>query len=76
MGGQRRCPGEQGDDYTEGRTRMAEHLNRKEDGAYGPDHRVNSIPRGIQPRNFVGEKLQPEKNTRNGDDHRVAHNLQ
>jgi hypothetical protein len=37
---------------------------------------VNRIPRGIDPRNFVGEKFKEIQNTRDNDDDRIAEDFE
>ena len=55
---------------------MAKHLNCKERAANGPNHRVNGIPRRIDPRNFIGKELQEIENAGDGDDPRITEDLQ
>ena len=51
---------------------MPEHLKRKQCAANRADHRVDGVPGGVNPGNFVGEKFQKIKNARDGDDHGMA----
>ena len=50
--------GEQRDDDVERRRGMSEHLNGEKRAADRPNDGVHSVPGGIDPRNFVGEKFQ------------------
>ena len=55
---------------------MAEHLNCKQSAANRPNHSMNGIPRGIDPRNLVGEKFEEVENAGNCDDPWIAEDLE
>jgi hypothetical protein len=55
---------------------MAEYLNREQSAADRANHSVNGIPRGVDPRNFVGEKFEEVEDTGDRDDCRVAQDLE
>src|SRR5713226_5457761 len=72
MRNQTRASRKQRHDHCEGGTRMAQHLNGKQRAANRADHGVDGVPGGVNPGNFVGEKFQKIKNTRDGHDHGIA----
>ena len=51
---------------------MTKHLNRKQSAADWANHGVNSVPDGIHPRDFIGEKFEHVENTGDADDPWVA----
>ena len=51
-------------------------MNGKQCAAYWANDRVNRVPRAVDPRNFVGKKLEEIKNACDDDDDRVAQHLQ
>lgn len=72
MRNQARASRKQRDDDRERGTRMSENLNGQQCAANRADHRVDGVPGGVNPGNFVGEKLQKIKNARDGDDNGIA----
>src|ERR1051326_7400646 len=68
--------GEKRNDDGEGRIRMAEHLNGQERAADWADNRVNGIPNGIDPWNFVGEEFQTIKDSGNNDNCGVTEDIE
>jgi seryl-tRNA synthetase len=64
--------GQQNQEHVEGRSRMAEHLNREQRAADRPDDGVNGVPGRIHPRDFIREKFEEIENARDRDDPRMA----
>ena len=76
MGDKGRAASKQGDDYSERRAWMTEHLNCKQSAANRTNDSVNNIPGGVDPWNFIGEKFEEIENTGDCDDPRVAEDLE
>ena len=55
---------------------MTKHLNREQRAADQTDDGVHDIPRSVDPRYFIGEKLEEVQNARNADDERIAERLE
>src|SRR6266571_8595428 len=55
---------------------MAEHLNCKQSAANRANHSMNGIPRGIDPRNLVGEKFEKVEDAGNCNNRRMAQHLE
>src|SRR6266446_10246277 len=66
-----RAASEQCDDYGERRTRMPEHLNGKQRAANRTDDRVNGVPSGVDPWNFVRKKFEEIQDSRDGNNHGI-----
>src|SRR6266478_8291915 len=64
MRNQAGATGKQGNDNGECRTGMSQDLDREQRAANRPNDSMNGVPGRIDPRNFVGEKLQKIKNSR------------
>src|SRR5439155_4356548 len=73
---QARAASEQRDDYRKCGTWMPEYLNRKQRATNRANHRVNSIPGGVDPRNFVGEKFEEIKNAGDRNNHGIAQHFE
>ena len=71
-----RAPAKQRDYYRKHWTGMTEDLNREQCAADRPDHRMNGVPDGIDPRNFVSQKFEEIKKAGNGDDPRVTEHFE
>ncbi len=67
---------EQRDHDGKGRAGMAEHLNGKQRAADRTNNGVDGVPGGIDPRDLVGEKFEEIQNARDGDDDRLAENVE
>src|SRR5438132_10569210 len=67
---------EQCDDYGERGTWMPEYLNRKQRATNRANHRVNSIPGGVDPRNFVCEKFEEIKNAGDRNNRRMPQHFE
>ena len=76
MSDEARAAGEQGGNHGESRTRMAENLNREQSAADRANHGVNGVPRGIDPRNLVGEKFEEIENAGDCNNRRVAQDFE
>ncbi len=68
--------GEQRDDDSERRTWMPQHLDPKERAADWPNHSMDGVPDRIDPRNFVGAKLEEIENARDRDNPRIPEHAQ
>lgn len=68
--------GEKRNDDGEGRIRMTQHLNGQKRAADWADNRVNRIPNGIDPRDFVGEEFQTIKESGNNDNRRMTQEIE
>ena len=68
--------GQQHDEHIQDGGVMTEHLNREQGAADRPDDRVEGVPGGIEPRNFVGEKFKEIKNAGDDDDPGVAEDFE
>ena len=55
---------------------MAENLNGKQRAADRPDNGVNGVPGGIDPRNFIGKKLQEIEHAGDRDDGGMAEDFE
>src|SRR6266567_2607678 len=66
-----RAASQQCDDYGERRTWMPEHLNGKQRAANRTNDRVNSVPSGVDPRNFVRKKFEEIQDARDRNNHRI-----
>ena len=51
---------------------MPEHLNGKQRAANRTNDRMNGVPSGVDPRNFVREKFEEIKNARDHYNHRIS----
>ena len=69
-------PAEKQDDDIEGGSGMTEHLNGEERAADRTNDGVNGVPGGVDPRNFIGEKLQEIEDARDRDDGRMAEHFE
>ena len=55
---------------------MAEHLNGEQGAADRTYDGVDSIPSGVDPRNFVREKFEEIKDSRDGNNHGIAEHFE
>ena len=55
---------------------MSQHLDREQSTANGPDDRMDGVPRRVDPRNFVGKKLQKIKNARDNNNSGMAEHFE
>ena len=55
---------------------MAEYLNREQSAANRANHGVNGIPRGVDPRNFVGEEFEKIEDTGDRNNRRVTQDFE
>ena len=76
MSDEGRAPGEQCDDYGEHGTWVPEHLNGKQRAANRTNDGVDRVPSGVDPRNFVREKFEEIKDSRDGNNHGVAEHFE
>ena len=60
--------GEQQNHHIENGRAMSERLDREERAADWPDNGVDGVPRGIDPRNFVGKKFEHVQNAGEDND--------
>jgi hypothetical protein len=51
---------------------MSEHLDGEKRASDWSNDGMDCVPDGINPRNFIGEKFEQEKNTGNGDNDWLA----
>ena len=72
MGDETCGTGEQDNQQIEHRALMAQRLDREKRATDGPDDRVNGVPGGIDPGNFVGKKLEEIQKAGEDDDPRLA----
>ena len=72
MSDEGRAPGEQRDDYGECGTWVPKHLNGKQRAADRTNDGVDRVPSGVDPRNFVREKFEEIKDSRDDNNHWVA----
>src|SRR4029077_17991431 len=63
---------EQCNDDGEGGTGMPEYLNGKQRAANRTNDRVNGIPSGVDPWNFVRKKFEEIKNASDGNNHWIT----
>ena len=76
VGDEAGAAGQQNQEHVESRSGMAEHLNREQGAADGPDDGVNGVPGRIHPRDFVREKFQKIENARDRDDPGMAEDFE
>ena len=76
VGDEAGAAGQQNQEHVEGRSGMAEHLNREERAADRPDDGVNGVPGRIDPRDFVREKFEEIENARDRDDPGMAEDFE
>src|SRR2546423_4803467 len=68
MGDEASAARQQNHEHIEGRSRMAEYVDRKERAPDRPNDCVNGVTGRIQPRDLVGKKLQEIEGTGNDYD--------
>ena len=68
--------GEQHNEHIQNRRVMTEHLDREQSAADRPDDRVDGVPGGIEPRDFVGEKFEEIQKSGDDDDPGLAENFE
>lgn len=76
MSNERRATGEQCYDYGEHGTGVPEHLNGKQGAANRTDDGVDRVPGGVDPWNFIREKFEEIKDSRDGNNHGVAEHFE
>ena len=64
--------GKQGDSDIKRWARFAENTGGEKGAADRPNDRVHRVPGGIDPRNFVGKKLEQIKRSRDPENERMA----
>jgi len=55
---------------------MTEHLNGKQRAANRTNDRVNGVPSGVDPRNFIREKFEEIKKARDHYNHRIPEHFE
>ena len=76
MSDEGRAPGEQCDDYGERGTWVPKRLDGKERAANRTDDGVDRVPGGVDPWNFIREKFEEIKDSRDGNNHGVAEHFE
>ena len=76
MSNERRATGEQSDDYGKHGTWVPEHLDGKQGAANRTDDGVDRVPGGVDPWNFIREKFEEIKDSRDGNNHGVAEHFE
>lgn len=64
--------GEQGHGNIKSRARFTENPGGEEGAAYRSNNRVHRVPRRIDPRNFIGKKLEDIKRSGDPENERMA----